>query len=423
MNLPNLITIARILLVPVVVWAIASHEMQVAFVLFLLAGVSDAVDGFLAKRFHMKSELGAYLDPLADKVLIVSIYVALGITEAIPRWIVILVVSRDILIVGGIMLAVFLGKPMKVKPVLVSKLNTAAQIVFACLVLAALAFGFTAETRRAGHHGHRRGADARLDRLLCPRMGGPHERRRARGMSMPAPERNRRDGPARAGPRQLAFELDPPENFSREDFLRGAGNAAALAAGRQLAQLAGADDRPGRAGGVRQEPSRRDLGGRRGRRRLASRALDEAAVPAALSTGALALERAGPCDAHDVDERAMFHLLNLAQEQRAFLLITARAAPAGWPIGLPDLASRLRALPVVTLAAPDDAMLRAVLVKLFADRQLAVDDGLISFLMVRIERSFAAARAVVAKLDREALRRQRPVTRALAGEILGSAAP
>jgi cardiolipin synthase (CMP-forming) len=145
LNLPNLITIARILLVPVVVWAIASHEMQIAFVLFLLAGVSDAVDGFLAKRFHMTSELGSYLDPLADKALIVSIYVALGITEAVPRWIVILVVSRDILIVGGIMLAVFLGKPMKVKPLLVSKLNTAAQIVFACLVLAALAFGFTAE--------------------------------------------------------------------------------------------------------------------------------------------------------------------------------------------------------------------------------------------------------------------------------------
>ena len=105
------------------------------------------------------------------------------------------------------------------------------------------------------------------------------------------------------------------------------------------------------------------------------------------------------------------------------LLYRSKLDPAGWPIGLPDLASRLRALPVVTLAAPDDAMLRAVLVKLFADRQLAVDDGLISFLVVRIERSFAAARSVVAALDREALRRQRPVTRALAGEILGSAAP
>ncbi|HUI95376.1 MAG TPA: CDP-alcohol phosphatidyltransferase family protein [Xanthobacteraceae bacterium] len=145
MNLPNLITIARILMVPVVVWAIASREMQIAFLLFLAAGVSDAVDGFLAKRLGMASELGAHLDPLADKALIVSIYVSLGITEAIPRWIVILVVSRDILIIGGIMLAWFLGRPMTVKPLLVSKLNTAAQIVFASLVLAALAFGFDPE--------------------------------------------------------------------------------------------------------------------------------------------------------------------------------------------------------------------------------------------------------------------------------------
>ncbi len=132
-------------MVPVVVWAIASREMQIAFLLFLAAGVSDAVDGFLAKRLDMASELGAHLDPLADKALIVSIYVSLGITEAIPRWIVILVVSRDILIIGGVMLAWFLGRPMTVKPLLVSKLNTAAQIVFASLVLAALAFRFDAE--------------------------------------------------------------------------------------------------------------------------------------------------------------------------------------------------------------------------------------------------------------------------------------
>ena len=145
MNLPNLITIGRILLVPVVVWAIASREMQIAFLVFLIAGVSDAVDGFLAKRLGMTSDLGAHLDPLADKVLIVSIYIALGITGAIPRWIVILVVSRDILIIGGIMLAWFLGKPMRVRPVLVSKLNTVAQIVFACLVLASLAFGVAFE--------------------------------------------------------------------------------------------------------------------------------------------------------------------------------------------------------------------------------------------------------------------------------------
>jgi len=149
LNLPNLITIARILMVPVVVWAIASREMQVAFLLFLAAGVSDAVDGFLAKNLGMASELGAHLDPLADKTLIVSIYVSLGITEAIPRWLVILVVSRDILIIGGVMLAWFLGRPMTVKPLLVSKLNTAAQIVFACLVLAALAFRFDPEPAQA----------------------------------------------------------------------------------------------------------------------------------------------------------------------------------------------------------------------------------------------------------------------------------
>jgi chromosomal replication initiation ATPase DnaA len=226
-----------------------------------------------------------------------------------------------------------------------------------------------------------------------------------------------------AGPRQLAFELDPRENFSRDDFLRGLGNAAALDLIEAwpnwpvpVVALIGPE-------GAGKSHLAAIWAAAAGGRILASGALDEAAVPAALSTGALAMERAGGDDLRDVDERAMFHLLNLAREQRAFVLLTARTAPAGWPIALADLASRLRAVPVVTLAAPDDAMLRAVLVKLFADRQLAVDDGLIGYLMVRIERSFAAARRVVAALDREALRRQRPVTRALAYEILDSALP
>jgi cardiolipin synthase len=145
LNIPNLITLGRILLVPIVVWAIASGAMWIAFVLFLAAGVSDAVDGYLAKRFRMTTELGAYLDPLADKALIVSIYLALGITGAIPRWLVILVVSRDILIVGGIMLSWLMGKPLKIKPLLVSKLNTVAQIVFACVVLGSLGFQVQAD--------------------------------------------------------------------------------------------------------------------------------------------------------------------------------------------------------------------------------------------------------------------------------------
>ncbi|HEY4140683.1 MAG TPA: CDP-alcohol phosphatidyltransferase family protein, partial [Pseudolabrys sp.] len=145
MSIPNLITLGRILLVPIVVWAISSGTMWIAFVLFVVAGISDAVDGFLAKRYNMTTELGRYLDPLADKALIVSIYLALGINGTIPRWLVILVVSRDILIVGGIMLSWLMGDPLKIKPLWVSKLNTAAQIVFACLVLGSIGFEIKAD--------------------------------------------------------------------------------------------------------------------------------------------------------------------------------------------------------------------------------------------------------------------------------------
>ena len=146
MSIPNLITLGRILLVPIVVWAIASGAMWIAFVLFLVAGVSDAVDGFLAKRFNMTTVLGAYLDPLADKALIVSIYLTLGIIGEIPRWLVILVVSRDILIVGGIMLSWLMGSPLKIKPLLVSKLNNVAQIVFASVVLGSLGYNLQVDT-------------------------------------------------------------------------------------------------------------------------------------------------------------------------------------------------------------------------------------------------------------------------------------
>lgn len=142
MNIPNLITLGRIILVPVVVWAIAANHMKVAFVLFVVAGISDAVDGYLAKHFNMTTEIGALLDPLADKALLISIYMALGIWGAIPRWVVILVVSRDIMIIGGVVVSWLLDKPVAMKPLMVSKLNTVAQVGFAALVLAALGFGF-----------------------------------------------------------------------------------------------------------------------------------------------------------------------------------------------------------------------------------------------------------------------------------------
>jgi cardiolipin synthase len=139
MNIPNLITIGRILLVPLTVWLIISEAFGFAWLAFLAAGISDGVDGYIARRFNQRSELGAYLDPLADKALMVSIYVSLGFLKLLPAWLVILVVSRDILIVGAVILAWVIGRPMPVVPLMVSKVNTAAQIVFAALVLGVLA--------------------------------------------------------------------------------------------------------------------------------------------------------------------------------------------------------------------------------------------------------------------------------------------
>jgi chromosomal replication initiation ATPase DnaA len=218
----------------------------------------------------------------------------------------------------------------------------------------------------------------------------------------------------RAEPTQLALALDHGESLAREDFLSGPSNAAALALIERW------PDWPSRTVLLRgpEGSGKSHLAAiwarEAGARMLSPRALDSAEVPVALATGALVLENLAE---RSFDEASLFHLLNLAREERAYVLITARSAPATWRVEVPDLASRLRALPVVALEAPDDALLRAVIVKLFADRQLAVDESLVAYLVTRIERSFAAARAAVAELDREALRLKRPVTRALAGEL------
>jgi cardiolipin synthase len=144
-NIPNALTLARIVSVPLVVWLIVSHEMRAAFILFLLAGVSDAADGYLANRFDWRTELGAYLDPIADKLLLVSIYVTLGLSNQLPAWLVIAVVSRDILIIGAFLLSLVLSRPVPIHPLLISKANTLAQIVLAGLVLAELGLGLGLE--------------------------------------------------------------------------------------------------------------------------------------------------------------------------------------------------------------------------------------------------------------------------------------
>ena len=139
-NIPNFITLGRVIAVPIIFWRLVSGESKAAFLVFVAAGISDAVDGYLAKRFDSKTELGAYLDPLADKLLIVSIYIALGVRAEIPLWLVVAVVSRDILILMAILVSWLMDQPVAIRPIAVSKLNTAAQIVLASAVLADEAF-------------------------------------------------------------------------------------------------------------------------------------------------------------------------------------------------------------------------------------------------------------------------------------------
>lgn len=217
------------------------------------------------------------------------------------------------------------------------------------------------------------------------------------------------------GARQLALDLAHIESFAREDFLESPCNASALAMIERwpdwpapvLALVGPEGSGKSHLAAIWAE--------RAGARFLSARALGEAKLPAELATGALVLEDASSTS---FDQRALFHLLNLAREEEAYVLLTASSTPSAWPIGLLDLASRLRAIPTVALDPPDDALLRAVLVKLFADRQLQVDEALISFLLTRIERSLTAAKQIVGRLDAEALRLRRPVTRALAAEVM-----
>jgi cardiolipin synthase (CMP-forming) len=140
LTIPNLISILRLVLVPAVVLAMLQARWDWAFAGFVIAGASDGVDGFIARRFNQQSRLGAYLDPMADKLLLVSVFVVMGFTGQLPLWLVVTMVSRDALIVCAILLSTVMAHPVEIKPFLVSKANTAIQIVLAAVVLGELAF-------------------------------------------------------------------------------------------------------------------------------------------------------------------------------------------------------------------------------------------------------------------------------------------
>ena len=219
----------------------------------------------------------------------------------------------------------------------------------------------------------------------------------------------------RVQPRQLAFALPHAESLTRDNFLEGLANTAGLALidswpdwpNRVMLLVGPEGSGKSHLAAIWAEQS--------GARSTSAHALTAPEVPGALATGALVIE---DVKSADIDERALFHLLNLAREDEACILITARVPPAALEIELHDLRSRLRAVPTVSRLPPDDQLLRALIVKFCADRQLAVDESVVSYLVTRIERSFAAARRAVELLDSEALRQRRPVTRALAAELL-----
>ncbi|MDB5502649.1 MAG: chromosomal replication initiator DnaA [Tardiphaga sp.] len=223
---------------------------------------------------------------------------------------------------------------------------------------------------------------------------------------------------ARVPPRQLAFALPHAESLSRDNFLEGPANAEALGLidrwpdwpNRVMLLVGPEGSGKSHLAAIWAEQA--------GARSTMAHALAASTVPASLATGALVVE---DLNAGSFDERALFHLLNLAREDQASVLITARVAPVALPIELRDLRSRLRAVPVVELMPPDDGLFRALIVKFAADRQLIIDETVVSYLASRIERSFAAARQAVEMLDSEALRLGRPVTRALAAELLRGA--
>jgi len=146
LNLPNFISLARLLSVPVAVWLILEGDFAVAFWVFVAAGVSDGIDGYIAKHFDQRTRLGALLDPIADKSLLVAVYITLGIAGHLPAWLVILVVFRDFLIIGGFLLVHAMAHAMRSEPLIISKVNTVLQIILAGATLGRLGLGVDAGT-------------------------------------------------------------------------------------------------------------------------------------------------------------------------------------------------------------------------------------------------------------------------------------
>lgn len=219
--------------------------------------------------------------------------------------------------------------------------------------------------------------------------------------------------------RQLAFDLPAREAWRREDFFPSPANAAALAAVDDWRNWPGGKLVLTGPKGSGKTHLARLWAAEAGAALLPATDLATADLPALSAHGAVAVEDAETAAGNPQAEAAFFHLHNLVT-QSGHLLVTANRPPRDWGLALPDLASRLQAAALARIEAPDDALLSAVLIKLFSDRQITVPPALIPYLVARMERSIDAARALVAALDARALAEGRPITRQLAADLLGS---
>ena len=218
--------------------------------------------------------------------------------------------------------------------------------------------------------------------------------------------------------RQLAFDLPAREAWRREDFFPSPANAAALAAVDDWRNWPGGKLVLTGPKGSGKTHLARLWAAEAGAALLPAADLATADLPALSAHGAVAVEDAETAAGNPAAEAAFFHLHNLVTQSGHFL-VTAAHPPRDWGLTLPDLASRLQAAPLARIEAPDDALLSAVLIKLFADRQITVPPALIPYLVTRMERSINAARALVATLDARALAQGRPITRQLAADLFG----
>jgi DnaA regulatory inactivator Hda/CDP-diacylglycerol--glycerol-3-phosphate 3-phosphatidyltransferase len=428
-NTANILTLARLACIPLLLLLLAEGEADAAFYVFAAAAVSDALDGFLAKRFTGVTAVGAVLDPLADKLLITALLASLALSGAIPAWLFVLTLLRDVLIVAGAALLRFTVPTFRIVPHPLGKLCTFAQLCLGGAALAGLgAFPALGAWSRRWPTSPRPSSWAPVSPISRPR-GAPSQPPPGRRLAEPtrvgsggdttggrAADLRGGDGGPVADHRQLALDLPHEPGSGLEDFLPAPCNATAFDAVLRW------PDWPGPALVLSGPPGSgkshlaRIWARRAAAAYLAGREVWEPAEPLHRlgSAPALVVDDADTA----ADEVALFHLYNAVVGRGGSVLLTASSPPAAWPVALPDLRSRLLAAWSVPIAAPDETLLAALLVKQFADRQLRVEPPVVGYLAQRLERSFAAARGIVAALDRASLRARRPVTLPLARTVL-----